>query len=166
MLLNLPADYPEELTTHYTSIEDDEFMVRASLQYDANEFVKLRYVLVRFDVGHMSGGIQSMMQSHGMQAAKKRQLEERCSLMRDMPDMFEWTRSAQTGRLSGARIRMSQKAVSTANMPCVGQEIEEAMRGGGVSMHRTYMHPRLFSMVHYRKEGKLPVITAGEITYQ
>ena len=119
---------PATMATRCGCMEDDEFILRAAEHYGASEIVKLRYIIARFDVGEMSGGLQSA----GLLAAKARQLAESEELMAEMPGQWEWVRSHAKGqansRLSGLRVRMSPSVISMEHMHGMALQIEECVR--------------------------------------
>ena len=71
--------------------------------------VKLRYIIAKFDIGTLAGGLQSS----GVAKAKAKQLAEAHQVMKEAtPGVFELkqARTQGRGRLSGVRVRLSQEA--------------------------------------------------------
>ena len=57
-LLNLPCPYPTELNLKWDYLDDGEFTVRLTREFGAASLVKLRYLIGKFDVGELEGGLQ------------------------------------------------------------------------------------------------------------
>ena len=128
MMLDLPSPVPERLTTYYSHVEDDEFILKAAEEYGAGEIVKLRYMIARFDVGTMAGGIQS----GGMKHAKAKQLAESHAIMVAHPGKFDWAvnhgrhapSATVASRLAAPRVRLSRDAMNPTHVPRMGVLVE------------------------------------------
>ena len=91
--------------------------------------VKLRYLIIKFDVGKLEGGLQS----GGQSAAKRLQLSQSMEAHEAHPEAWVWCkRGKKTGRISAPRVRIKvdQRTLINAQiggMPA-GKVIEKRVR--------------------------------------
>jgi len=102
LLVRLPAPLPASLATQWSYIEDDEFIWRLTAEYGEDAAVKLRYVIGKFDVGFMDGGLQS----EGVPAAKAAQAREVDYILQHHADVFREGGRRRSGRQAGKHARM------------------------------------------------------------
>ena len=103
LLVDLPSPLPPGLTLKYDTMEDDELCYRIATVYGPMAILKLRYIISKFDVGDMGGGLQT----EGMAAGRARQTAMSKAAMEEFgEDDFFWAKSFGTGRLAAPRIRM------------------------------------------------------------
>jgi hypothetical protein len=133
LLLNLPSPVPREILPTWSSVEDDEFAYRVHEHYGSESILKLRYIIAKFDVGHMGGGLQGRGGGNEqLQRARRLQAAEAEEIVRAHPKAFQLVKSATKGRLSGIRARLrvdtsQQRPVQIRGAPA-GRAIERAVR--------------------------------------
>ena len=129
LLLDLPTPLPPALTLRYDCMEDDELCYRIATVFGPMAILKLRYIIARFDVGDLGGGLQS----DGMKAAQARQLHMSEMALQEFGEgPFLWATPFGKGRLSAPRIRMqvdqSTLVCETVNDEPAGEAIEQHMK--------------------------------------
>lgn len=103
LLLNFPTALPSAILPRYTYVDDDELAWRVCEHYGGGAIVKLRYIIAKFDVGHMPGGLQT----GGEREARQLQAQQAHEVVQAHPEAFQIARhSSLTGRLGGARARL------------------------------------------------------------
>ena len=112
-LLNLPSPLPDGLATKWSSIEDDETVMRFHGCWGDESILKLRYLIGKADVGTKAGGIQT----RGLKEAKARQLADAREAIRLYPEAWEWRPvNKMKGRLSGKRARLKVRETLDAQI--------------------------------------------------
>jgi len=108
LLIDLPSDLPTEIYAKWSHVEDDEFVWRVHEQFGRAAILKLRYIIAKFDVGCMDGGLQGQGGGAAQaQRARAAQALEAAEIMIAHPGAFELKKkSARTGRLAGERVRL------------------------------------------------------------
>ena len=102
-LLNFPSPLPLSLTIRWSMIDDEEFAWRVAEQYGPSGVVKMRYLIGKFDVGEMAGGLQGT----SVKVAIETQSDACAEAISAHPEVFEWRRKTnQSGRLCGPRVRL------------------------------------------------------------
>ena len=101
-LLNLPPSF--NMVTQWHSIEDDETVWRIHERWGDESILKLRYLLVKADVGMKEGGLQNK----GLKRAMQAQMAEAHEALEADPTAWEWRRKfpKNKGRLSAPRARL------------------------------------------------------------
>ena len=123
MLVRLPSRVPKTLACIWNHVEDDEFVWRVVMQYGEDAVLKLRYIVGSFDVGKMSGGLQSA----GLSAAMEKQKREGEEIMLQHCDAFEWVKTSSGGsRTADTRVRLRADITQGHNIPGAAEAIEEA----------------------------------------
>ena len=139
LLLNLPTELPSEIFARWSHVEDDEFTWRVHEQFGPDVILKLRYIIAKFDVGCMDGGLQGQgggtAQLQRARAAQAREAEE---IMLSHHAAFEIKKSARTGRLAGPRARLRVDPRAQIEVRIRGERggtaIEKAVKNGRVSV--------------------------------
>ena len=123
-LLNLPSPYPTELNLIWDYIEDEEFTVRMTRKFGDASVVKLRYMIAKFDVGVLEGGLQSRGQAEG-QASQTAQSAE---AIEAWPEDFGWRKhDNRKGRLSKPRARIKVDRHKVKNSMIEGRPAGEVI---------------------------------------
>lgn len=103
LLLNFPPALPSAILPRYTYVDDDELAWRVSEHYGEGAIVKLRYIIAKFDVGHMPGGLQT----GGVSEARQLQAQQAQEVVQAHPEAFRLVHhSSQSGRTSTTRARL------------------------------------------------------------
>jgi hypothetical protein len=108
LLINLPHNMPSSMDMTHTYADDEQFALNVFEHYGAQSIVKLRYLIPKFDVGFLSGGLQ-----HSADGQQRQQL---CgeALVDQRPDMFALQKTSKRGRLAGVRSRLRRDVCVTA----------------------------------------------------
>lgn len=116
MLLKLPFPLPPGIVPTFNYCDDDEFAWRVHAHYGKASVVKLRYIIAKFDIGCLDGGLQHS----GIREAKAAQHAESEDIVQLHGDAFgmKCTAHACKGRLGGQRARLlvDQKHVSAVRI--------------------------------------------------
>ena len=90
-LFNFPSPLPLSLTIRWGMIDDEEFAWRVVEQYGPSAVVKMRYLIGKFDIGDMLGGLQGT----SVKAAMQTQSDMCAEAISTHPEVFQWRRKTK-----------------------------------------------------------------------